>query len=254
VILAEPPPSQGDVHFRLFGFPVRVNPFFWVIAVLLVIRGDPDLAAVATWVVALFVSILVHELGHAFLQRRYGGEPRIVLYGMGGLAVSSGEDRSSRSQILISLAGPTAGFALAMLLLFGVKMLGQRAGFTFDAQSPALGGTIPLSLPGITFFWEPFASSRIDALLWYLLQINIIWGLVNLLPIYPLDGGRISRELCQMRDPSGGIVLSLWISVVAAGGMALFGLSRRDFFLVFMFGYLAYSSFQTLQAYRGSRW
>ncbi len=94
MILAEPPPGQGDIHFRIFGIPVRVHPFFWLIAVLLVIRGDPKPAQVLIWVAAMFVSILIHELGHAWLQRRYGGRPRIVLYGMGGLAISEYDDRS----------------------------------------------------------------------------------------------------------------------------------------------------------------
>ncbi|NOZ40262.1 MAG: hypothetical protein GXP24_08560 [Planctomycetes bacterium] len=85
-MLAEPPPTQADVHFRVLGIPVRVHPFFWIITLIIGMRGDSaPPAEVLSWIVAVFVSILIHELGHALVQRRFGGQPRIVLHGMGGL-------------------------------------------------------------------------------------------------------------------------------------------------------------------------
>ena len=63
MILSEPAPSQGDVHFRLLGFPVRITPFFWVVALIFGIQGKSPPAKVLLWVVAVLVSILIHELG-----------------------------------------------------------------------------------------------------------------------------------------------------------------------------------------------
>ena len=83
-MLAEPPPSQYDLHFSLFGFPVRVHPMFWLVTLMLGYQSG-DAAAVLTWIVAVFLSILVHELGHALVMRAYGLRPWIVLHGMGGL-------------------------------------------------------------------------------------------------------------------------------------------------------------------------
>jgi stage IV sporulation protein FB len=118
MLLYEPPPTQADVHFRLFGFPVRVSPWFWVMALLLGVSGGPaDPVETLLWVGVVFFSILVHELGHAFAQQSYGGHPRITLHGFGGLAICEDCDRSPRSQILISLAGPLAGFCLAGLVI-----------------------------------------------------------------------------------------------------------------------------------------
>ncbi|NOZ38810.1 MAG: hypothetical protein GXP24_01115, partial [Planctomycetes bacterium] len=69
-----------------------------------------------------------------------------------------------------------------------------------------------------------------------------------------LDGGQISRELCQLRHPREGMILSLRISMFAAIGMAIVGLSWQSLLVVLMFGYFAYSSYKTLEAYRASFW
>ena len=51
-----------------------------------------------------------------------------------------------------------------------------------------------------------------------MLYVNIFWGLVNLLPVYPLDGGQIARELLELASPADGVRQSLWLSVIAAVG------------------------------------
>jgi stage IV sporulation protein FB len=259
MFLVEPPPSQGDVHFRLLGIPVRIHPFFWVITLLLGLRGEstPPLE-VLLWIVAVVISIVIHELGHALVQRRFGGEPRIVLYSLGGLAICEDCDRGTRSQILISLAGPGAGFAFALLLIAGVRMMGQGVGIQLGSAqfvSGPMTNDIGLRLFGGAIFWDRMASPLANSLLFNFLLINILWGLVNLLPIYPLDGGRISRELCQLGDPRGGIILSLQISMIAAIIMAIVGiLVWSSIYATIMFGFLAYSSHQTLTAYRQQLW
>jgi len=254
MILSEPPPTQGDLHFRLFEIPVRIHPFFWVISLIIALRGQSTPPAeVLSWIAAVLVSILIHELGHALLQRRYGGNPRIVLHGMGGLAICGDCDRSSRSQILISLAGPFAGFSFAVAVLVLVRLVGHQVGCTFDDQSP-VRALIRQSILGMTFYWERFQSPHVNLMIWNLLWINILWGAVNLLPIYPLDGGQVSRELCQLSHPSEGLILSLRISMIAAIGMAIVGIFWQSLLVVLMFGYFAYSSYKNLEAYRASLW
>jgi membrane-associated protease RseP (regulator of RpoE activity) len=81
--------------------------------------------------------------------------------------------------------------------------------------------------------------------------VNIIWGLINLLPIYPLDGGQIARELFTLGNPRKGIIQSLQLSTGAAALVAVYALSQREIFLCIMFGILAYGSYQTLGRYRG---
>jgi Zn-dependent protease len=108
---------------------------------------------------------------------------------------------------------------------------------------------------GIGIYWQQLAKPLLQSTAFNFLWINILWGVVNLLPIYPLDGGQISREVCQIGNPRGGIILSLQISVGVAIGMAIFGLIVWESkYTAVMFGFLAYSSYQALQAYRQHLW
>ncbi len=260
MILAEPPPTQGDIHFRVWGTPVRIHPYFWIMTVILGISGGGSTppAEVIGWIVAVFVSILIHEFGHAFAQRHYGGHPRITLYGMGGLAACDDCDRSSRAQILISLAGPFAGFAFAALVLIAIRAVGHQAGVQFDPEVQwellGLENGKGMRILGLTVYWDGFFSDGINHMISDLIFINGLWGVVNLLPIYPLDGGQVSREVCIMGQPQRGMILSLQISMFAAGAMVFVGLSWKSLFVPLFFGYLAYSSYRTLNAYRANLW
>jgi stage IV sporulation protein FB len=255
MFLAEPPPSRYDLHLRVLGFPVRITPYFWLGAAMLGInpRGGTPPGDLLMWIAVVFVSIVVHELGHALVQRRFGGRPWITLTALGGLASCDDCDRRPRSQILISLAGPVAGFALVGLIVILLRLTGHDLGWTTASDYPDQDLGFPML--GGTWHWKPFGSRHADRLLSLVLFVNILWGLVNLLPIYPLDGGRISREVCTLRRPRQGIVLSLRISVVAAAAMAVIGaIAWQSIYSALMFGYLAYSSYTTLQSYESQRW
>lgn len=260
LILGEPPPTQGDLHFRLFGIPVRVHPFFWLVSLLLGLQLE-DPAKVLIWVIVVFVSILVHELGHAFLQRYYGGRPWITLYSFGGLASCNDCNRAPWPQILISLAGPLAGFILAALVVAVVSLSGHAIGFALAAGRDLdalmvkhdINAIILQPLVVIDAYFQPFHTMAVNQTVADLLQINILWGLLNLLPIYPLDGGRIARELFTLRDARSGVIQSLQLSAGTAVLVAAYALLNGKIFMTIMFGFLAYGSFQAWQAYR-DRW
>lgn len=243
-MLGEPPRTQWDLHFNLFGFPVRVHPLFWVVAALLGVRSSDGLSLIM-WMVAVFVAVLLHELGHAVVMRSFGFHPWITLYGMGGLASyhpgsSSARGNRPGAQILISAAGPLAGFLLAAVILVALNLAGYRTAVGF------VDGVLPYA----TF--EPLRVRALNLLLFSLLQVSIYWGLLNLLPILPLDGGQIAREVLVGANPRDGLRQTLMLSIFAAGAIALLGLLRwDDIFLAMLFGYLGYSNYMTLQAYRG---
>jgi Zn-dependent protease len=234
MFLNEPPPTQADLHFRLFGFPVRVHPFFWLTTLILAMGGgepaDPQMVAI--WVVVVFVSILVHEMGHAIVQQYFGGHPWITLYGFGGLASCNDCDRRPRSQILISFAGPIAGFFFAAFVISILIAMQHFVGF---------------SLSWDPVIWKPFESRTASIVVWYLLYVNIFWGLVNLLPIYPLDGGQISRQVFSLWNSSTSTLRSLQLSAGAAVLVAAYAILKSDFYLALMFGFLAYGNFQAIQ-------
>ncbi len=236
MLLNEPPRSPYDLNFRLLGVPVRVHPLFWAVVLLLGLGGNSKPMEMLVWVAACFASIVVHEMGHALAARAHGWEPWITLYGLGGLASYRPTYHSSRSQILISFAGPGAGFLFAALLAIVIAATGH---------SPRFDGSWRIGLP---IEWEFYRSFQTNLLVFDLFYINIFWGLVNLLPIYPLDGGRIAREVLDLTSGRDGLRQSLWLSLIAAAGLAIYALAQRhDQFLAFFFGYLAYTSYSTLR-------
>jgi stage IV sporulation protein FB len=263
VILAEPQRTAYDINFQLLGFPVRIHPLFWLVGFLLGYGGGgpPDPFRILTWVLVLFVSILIHELGHALMFRRFGESAHIVLYWMGGLAVpgddaphstwssysSSTFSRKAHSpteRVLIAFAGPAAGFIFAALIIAGVFAAG---GSVRPALSETYAPTWSID-PGRAMA----GNINLLQLVYDLLQFNVWWGLINLLPVFPLDGGQIAQQVLVVNDPWSGTERALWLSIVVAVAMAVVGgVVFRELFVVILFLSLAASNYLTLQQLRG---
>ncbi len=158
--------------FRLFGIPVTIRPSFLLIAALIGLSGG-SLGLVVAWVVVVFVSILIHELGHALTARSYGAEVAIELNGIGGLTSWSvpGKELGPGRRALVAAAGSGVG-----VLFGGMVFLFDRFTGPYD---------------GITGF-----------VIYYLIRVNVLWGLLNWLPIRPLDGGHLFTSLLQKVVPS----------------------------------------------------
>jgi len=251
-VFFEPSQTQFDLRFRLFGIGVRITPWFWVMSAVLGWGGGPDLdrhfvAHLLIWVGCVFFSILVHELGHVVAGRLFGSEGHIVLYQMGGLAVGSSALERRWQRIAVYAAGPAAGFLLLGLVWGGVL----------------LAGTAERGMPEM-------AHRAYRDLIW----INLAWGLLNLLPVWPLDGGQISRDVCSGFWGDQGVRISLGLSTVVAGVLAAHALALElspaygervlklvhewgswsaflldlgGWYVALFFGLLALSSFTTLQ-------
>jgi stage IV sporulation protein FB len=255
-VLVEPGRTPYDLQFSVLGVPVRVHPLFWLVAVLLGSRGIiqdlQPLAQLLLWVAVVFVSILVHEMGHALAIRYFGWQPWVTLYAFGGLA---GHERgfggsyapagrrkgdTPTGQVIISFAGPLAGFLLAGLVIAGLYIAGRKMVFPLLAWDVVIGRGNSMYEDNI---WLQLA-------VWYLLWVNIYWGLINLLPVYPLDGGRISRELFTAFSRGDGYQQSLIVSIAFGIGLAVYGLTQDQWWLAILFGLLAYQSYQLLQHHR----
>jgi Zn-dependent protease len=238
------PPTRFDLRFSIFGIPVRVHPLFWLIALLLGGRVTNPID-VLVWVVAVFVSILIHEMGHALAMRYYGQRSQIVLHAMGGLTIPepvafgsswASVRMSPNQEIVITAAGPGAGF------LFAAFILALTLGLGAEAQTTTLLGFIPIPL---AVFMG--GNQLLNYLIVTLIFINIFWGLINLLPVYPLDGGQIARQVFIQYDPWDGTRKALWLSVIVGGAMAVAGLAFfGSVYMALLFGMLAFQSYQTL--------
>jgi Zn-dependent protease len=247
-VLVEPERTPYDLRFRLLGFPVRVHPWFWIATVLFSLRALLNLGPeyLFLWVAVVFVSILVHELGHALAYRWYGAGADIVLYAFGGLAISSHVISGRWRRILVSLAGPIAGFILCGVV-YGTNQA-FKWGLSPEGREP--------NGPELAFLYLR------------LVLVNLIWGLLNLLPVFPLDGGQVSRELCGMKWGTRGKRISLKISFAVALLVVAYSLFCEfdsgqfgakllaqlpwwarlgSIFTAVLFGVLAYESYQLLQ-------
>ncbi len=241
-----PPPTQFDLRFSVAGIPVRVHPLFWVLAVLLG-SSSGGIVGLVTWVLAVFVSVLIHELGHAFAMRRYGQSSQIILHMTGGLTVPervawgggyASVALSPNQEIFISLAGPFSGFILAGVLFLLVIVSGG------EVMMGRILGIIPI--PAVVSL--PFGGNFLNSLVITFLWVNIFWGIFNLMPVYPLDGGNVTRYFMLKTDPWNGIRNSLWVSVIAGAVLAVVGLAYfRSIYMAFLFGLLAFQSWQMLQ-------
>ncbi|MBL8794338.1 MAG: site-2 protease family protein, partial [Planctomycetia bacterium] len=239
-----------------------VHPFFWLTSVLLgsSILQDPSLDPpvrflyLFLWVGASFVSILIHEMGHVVVGRYYGADGHIVLAGLFGLAIGSGDVPTRGQRIAVSFAGPAAQFLLIGVLLGGIAI--------FDAD-PVVRMGERLTRFEFPYFYALDWPDWLNYLMLQLVWINLIWALVNLLPIWPLDGGKISRELFQHFLRADGVRWSLIVSLATAGTIAVNGLltwlMQRSLipllgvgtgFTVIFFGLFAYGSWQALQQLR----
>lgn len=250
MLLFEPPSStRYDLRFTLGTIPIRVHPLFWLIA-LLFGASLGDVLQIVLWVAIVFVSILIHELGHALVMRLYGQPSYIVLHAAGGLTVPEPRRWGSRwanvslgpsQEILISLAGPGAGFLFTALVLIGVMVAGGVVIWT------PLFGVIP-SFTALL----PNATGPVNWIVMTLLGVNLFWGLINLTPVFPLDGGNIARHLFLQADPLNGIRKSLWLSVIAGAIVAVVGLVLlRSIYIALLFGLLAFQSYQSVHGHIG---
>jgi stage IV sporulation protein FB len=221
------------LRFTLFGFPVTIHWMFWVMAGVLggglSANSAQEWQALLLWVIAAFVSILIHELGHTFMQRRFGARAQILLYAFGGLAIP---DRGfTRGQhLVVSLAGPAVQVFLGFIAWEAVNaMYGQRFSWELIGAISHSGiGQVPILLV--------FASSFV--------MVSIFWGLFNLVPIMPLDGGHV---LLRVLGPQKEKTVWL-IGFLCAAALAVFMLLVwRSIWNTVLFGMLAWENLQRMQ-------
>lgn len=223
MLLLESPPTPLDLKWQMFGIPVRVHPLFWLFTALLGLgelsQGFIGVIYLILWIVCVFVSILIHELGHVVTGRLFGSQGQILLYSFGGLAIGSSKLVQRWQRICVYLAGPASQFLLLLIIAVPYS--------AFALASPRERNE---------FLSELFSM---------LFVINLFWPILNLMPVWPLDGGQVSRELFETMVPQRGLRTSLIVSLVVALVLTVLGLIV-SFYTAVLFGSLAYCSWLLL--------
>jgi Zn-dependent protease len=166
---------------RIFGTDVKVHfTFLLLLAILWVVwqhDGGIATAAVMTAVfLGVFLCVLLHEFGHILMARRFGiRTPDVILLPIGGVARLERIPEEPKQELLIAIAGPLVTLAIAAVLYLALRLAGVDPGLPSD------------QVGGADFLWR--------SLMW----INVVLLLFNLVPAFPLDGGRVLRALLSTR-------------------------------------------------------
>ncbi len=209
------------MQFRLGSIPVRIRWPFLVLALVFATMKGNDPKTIAIGMAVIFLAVIVHELGHALTVKAFGMTPQIDLHGLGGATTwaQTAEQKplGSGRGILVSLAGPCAGFAL-----YGVaRALGR---FAFDPSKP---------VASLVMFW-----------LWF---TCIGWGIANLVPMLPLDGGNIMRALLDVVTRGKGEKPARIISVGVAGLVLMVAGATKSYWLGFAAALFTFWNMQALR-------
>jgi len=191
---------------EVLGFRIRIDPSWFFIAALIVwtltTAYFPDVLPDQSGIVylgmsiaamlGLFISLLIHELSHSLMARVYGIEVKnITLFIFGGVAELEEETKTPSSELWISIVGPISSFALAGLFFLCHK-------FSISVN----------------------ASAALQELLSYLTLVNLIVAAFNLVPAFPLDGGRVLRAI--LWRSSGNFIGATHVASIAGQVFAIF--------------------------------
>jgi Zn-dependent protease len=207
--------TAGTIRgFRLFGVPVRLHFTFVLLVVFLIVTclGGQSTANYAVFLIGLFGSVLLHETAHAMVGARLGVRTtEIVMFPIGGLSrmermLKPGEE------LWISFSGPLVNVVLSVAIF----------GYMFYMHHP-----VPISLNDLLRSTGPNALARLG-------YANLLLAGFNLLPAFPMDGGRILRALLSyIRPEDQATRMAAWMGRMLAISMGLYGLLAPQFMLVF---------------------
>ena len=228
--------------FRLGNIPVRVHASFLLTMLFFGMAGHRGPAVIAIWVGVVFVSVLIHELGHALMGRAFGLVPAIDLHGMGGTTSwPAGKSVGHGGRILISVAGPAVGILVGLALFLSLR---ANPGFAARVAHVPFGSLI--GFLGSESARAEMAGDLTRVATLELVWVNAGWGALNLLPMLPLDGGNIlAASLDKVTNGKGERVARI-VSIAVAGLAALAALSAGWIFSAVMAGVFGFRNVQAL--------
>jgi Zn-dependent protease len=198
--------------------PITIFPSFWILAALIAfLFVEGDVLKMVIWVFVIFISVLFHEFGHALTALLFGRSPRIELVAMGGLTYHDGDKLPYWKQFFITLNGPVFGFMIVI-------------------------GTFLLK--------DIWPTGYAGQLLQQILVVNVIWTLVNLIPVLPLDGGQLLRLTLEKFFAYKGLRYAFLWSAILSLAFCLLLFLTQNFLAGAIFFLFAFENFDN---YRKSR-
>ncbi|MBS0648288.1 MAG: site-2 protease family protein [Verrucomicrobia bacterium] len=210
------------MHFRFLNIPVYIQPTFWIF-LLLVTNLYRDISMESMIVGIVFtLSLLIHEYGHALTALYFGASPAIVLEAFGGRAEYNGLRMTPRQHFLVTLNGPLLESVLIVLSYAFLK-------------------------------WNVFEGHPyIQYFLYVTMRLNILWCLLNLIPVAPLDGGHLARYLLERKWGESGTRASVILGLIFAAAAVPYLCYQGFVFFGILLGIFGFQHFQLLRELKPS--
>lgn len=197
--------------------PIHIHPLFFAIAGLIGLLQTQVIWQVLTWMGVIFISVLVHEFGHALTAMGFGHQTKITLMLSGGITERKGGPLKLWQEFLVVINGPLFGFVLCILSFLALGSL-----------QPEKGTFLYIALGASTF-------------------INFFWNVLNLFPVGPLDGGRLLNICLEAVLGTRGIRIGYFIGIIVGAIVGILGFVVGQPFIGALFCLLAFESFRAFQ-------
>ncbi len=205
------------MNFRFLNIPVYIHPTFWIFLLFFTnVYRNPSIESLILGGV-MFFSLLVHEFGHALTAAYFGARPSITLEAFGGRAEYNPTGITLKQRFLITLNGPLFE---SILILLSYSLL--KSG-NFEAHP------------------------HIQYLLQVTMRLNILWCLLNLVPVMPLDGGQLLRYLLERKFGYKGYRASIIIGLISIVVMTPYLFSQGYSFFGLLLLFMGLENYQALQ-------
>jgi len=200
---------------RLKGvIPIHIYPIFWVLSFAIGFINSSSIFEIFIWVGIVFISVLIHEYGHALTALFFGQRAHIDLLGFGGLTHRHGKKLKKWQDFLIIFNGPLAGFLFCSACY------------------------------GLLLFVQPGQNGLLMYILQSTILINLFWTVLNLLPIQPLDGGHLLSIALEGLFGIKGLKIALFVSMILAGLMTALGFLTHQLFIGVIFFMFAFENYR----------
>ena len=246
---------RGVLRFCLFGIPVSIHPYAWLLLAVLGgafgVSDGEDLSRVAIFVVMGMLCLLGHEFGHALVGRAAGAVvEEVEVAGLGGATRFAMLPAGRGAYALVVLAGPVASLLLGGVLglAFGAQLGNPWAGVRYAYLMPWME-VLPFDLQRDLLLG--LNAHEVSPVVLQALTTGMLvcfwWSLFNLLPVFPLDGGKLLGSLLN------NYLIPCVLGLLICGGLGIWALVDGEWFNVMILGYLGFINWQYLRVFRQRR-